>query len=79
MRALLDVNVLITILDADHVLHARARAWLRAHAAHGWASRPVTQNGCEPLGRFQKPERRANRSRWNAASPKVSSATRARL
>ena len=46
MRALLDVNVLIALLDADHVAHARARSWLEAEAAHGWASCPLTQNGC---------------------------------
>lgn len=46
MRALLDVNVLIALLDADHVAHARARSWLEAEAANGWASCPLTQNGC---------------------------------
>ena len=46
MRALLDVNVLIALLDADHVHHGRARQWLVAHAEQGWASCPITQNGC---------------------------------
>lgn len=46
MRALLDVNVLVAMLDADHVHHARARAWLEARASGGWASCPITQNGC---------------------------------
>jgi hypothetical protein len=46
MRALLDVNVLIALLDADHVHHARAVDWLRRNAASGWASCPITQNGC---------------------------------
>jgi uncharacterized protein len=46
MRALFDVNVLIALLDVDHVHHARARAWLGEHAADGWASCPITQNGC---------------------------------
>ena len=46
MRALLDVNVLIALLDADHVLHEPAIAWFSANAAHGWASSPITQNGC---------------------------------
>jgi toxin-antitoxin system PIN domain toxin len=46
MRALLDVNVLIALLDADHSLHARAAAWFADHAASGWASCPITQNGC---------------------------------
>lgn len=46
MRALLDVNVLIALLDADHSLHARATEWFAAHARIGWASCPITQNGC---------------------------------
>jgi toxin-antitoxin system PIN domain toxin len=46
MRALLDVNVLIALLDADHVLHQRATDWFAAHARSGWASCPLTQNGC---------------------------------
>jgi toxin-antitoxin system PIN domain toxin len=46
MRALLDVNVLIALLDADHSLHQRAMTWFAAHAATGWASCPITQNGC---------------------------------
>jgi toxin-antitoxin system PIN domain toxin len=45
MRALLDVNVLIALLDADHVDHGRARDWLVAEIADGWASCPITQNG----------------------------------
>lgn len=45
MRALLDVNVLIALLDADHVDHGRARAWLGAEIGFGWASCPITQNG----------------------------------
>lgn len=46
MRALLDVNVLIALLDSDHVHHARARAWLKENIRNGWASCPLTQNGC---------------------------------
>ena len=45
-RALLDVNVLIALLDADHVHHTRASAWLADHIAAGWASCAITQNGC---------------------------------
>ncbi len=45
MRALLDVNVLVALLDADHVDHLRARQWLSAEIRHGWASCAVTQNG----------------------------------
>ncbi|MDO4723848.1 MAG: PIN domain-containing protein [Comamonadaceae bacterium] len=46
MRALLDVNVLIALLDAAHVHHGRASSWLLAEIGHGWASCPLTQNGC---------------------------------
>ena len=46
MRALLDVNVLIALLDADHTSHGAAFGWFAPTAAHGWASCPVTQNGC---------------------------------
>jgi toxin-antitoxin system PIN domain toxin len=46
MRALLDVNVLVALLDADHIHHGMARDWLGANIADGWASCAVTQNGC---------------------------------
>lgn len=46
MRALLDVNVLIALLDAAHVHHALAHRWLAGELRHGWASCPITQNGC---------------------------------
>lgn len=46
MRSLLDVNVLIALLDADHSLHTPATAWFTRHARDGWASCPITQNGC---------------------------------
>ncbi|MGH9126787.1 MAG: TA system VapC family ribonuclease toxin [Acidimicrobiales bacterium] len=45
MRSLLDVNVLLALLDADHVDHERARDFLDQEIAHGWASCPITQNG----------------------------------
>ena len=46
MRALLDVNVLIALLDADHTLHRRANEWFADDARGGWASCPITENGC---------------------------------
>lgn len=46
MRALLDVNVLIALLDESHAHHAAARDWLSRNIKHGWASCPLTQNGC---------------------------------
>ena len=45
-RALLDMNVLVALLDLDHVHHTRARSWLQREASSGWASCPLTQNGC---------------------------------
>lgn len=44
-RALLDVNVLIALLDSDHVDHQRVRRWIDAEIGHGWASCAITQNG----------------------------------
>ena len=46
MRALLDINVLIALLDAAHIHHQRASQWLEQSLHHGWASCPLTQNGC---------------------------------
>jgi uncharacterized protein len=46
VRALLDVNVLIALLDSDHTSHGVAMNWFAQHAREGWASCPITQNGC---------------------------------
>ena len=46
MRALLDVNVLIALLDAAHIHHRLATTWLRQNIRLGWASCPLTQIGC---------------------------------
>jgi len=45
MRALLDVNVIIALLDPDHAFHERAHAWWAANRKRGWASCPLTENG----------------------------------
>lgn len=45
-RALLDVNVLLALHDAQHVHHRAAADWLATHARAGWATCPLTQNGC---------------------------------
>jgi toxin-antitoxin system PIN domain toxin len=45
VRALFDVNVLIALLDADHIGHSSAASWFAAHLEHGWASCPITENG----------------------------------
>ncbi len=39
MRALLDVNVLIALFDADHLFNDKAHVWLEAHAHLGIATR----------------------------------------
>ena len=45
MRALLDVNVLLALLDRDHIQHQPARSWVENEIRHGWASCAITQNG----------------------------------
>lgn len=45
MRALLDINVLIALLDEQHIHHHLAHAWLAQNIQAGWASCPITQNG----------------------------------
>lgn len=75
MRALLDVNVLIALLDGAHVHHAHAMAWLDKRIAHGWASCPLTQNGCIRImsqpgyPNARSPVEIASRLRDAAASP----------
>jgi hypothetical protein len=46
VRALLDVNVLIALLDSDHASHGAAMSWFAEHAREGWASCAITENGC---------------------------------
>ena len=46
MRALLDVNVLIALVDEYHVHHSTASDWLMSNLDQGWATCPITQNGC---------------------------------
>ena len=43
--ALLDINVLLALLDSDHMDHAAARTWLSSEIQHGWSSCALTQNG----------------------------------
>jgi uncharacterized protein len=45
VRALLDINVVIALLDTFHAFHDRAHAWWAANSIHGWASCPITENG----------------------------------
>jgi len=46
MKALFDVNVLIALFDPAHIHHHRAHSWLETHSKIGWATCPITQNGC---------------------------------
>ncbi|MGH8092975.1 MAG: TA system VapC family ribonuclease toxin [Chthoniobacterales bacterium] len=46
MIALLDINLLIALFDAAHVHHQTAHAWMAKNRALGWATCPITQNGC---------------------------------
>lgn len=46
MRALLDVNVLVALLDPEHSFHDRAHSfWKQLNKSDGWSSCPITQNG----------------------------------
>ena len=45
MRALLDINVIIALLDSGHVMHRAARDWMGRELEHGWATCPLTENG----------------------------------
>ena len=46
MRSLYDVNCLLALLDRHHAAHATVAGWFAANTEHGWASCPLTQNGC---------------------------------
>jgi toxin-antitoxin system PIN domain toxin len=43
--ALLDVNVLVALLDGDHLHHDAAHDWFADARAHGWATTPISENG----------------------------------
>lgn len=45
MRALLDVNILLALLDPDHLRHGDVRSWYAGAHGDGWASCPLSQNG----------------------------------
>ena len=44
MRCLPDVNILIALLDGNHVFHTRVHGWLAPHKG-GLATCAITQNG----------------------------------
>ena len=43
---LLDVNVLVALIDPAHQSHGAAHAWFKANQSYGWATCPITENGC---------------------------------
>ena len=43
--ALLDVNLLVSLFDPDHIHHEVAHDWFADNRAGGWATCPVTENG----------------------------------
>lgn len=45
MTVLLDVNVLIALIDPQHVANDIAHAWFEGVEAQGWATCPLTENG----------------------------------
>ena len=49
MRALLDVNVLLPLLDRLHVDHPVAVRWFAVKRSAGWASCPFTETACLQL------------------------------
>jgi uncharacterized protein len=46
MMALLDVNALIALVDTGHQFHQTVKTWMVTHVEKGWATCPLTQNGC---------------------------------
>lgn len=45
MRALLDTNFVIALIDANHVFHSWAHEWWAENSGFGWGSCPITENG----------------------------------
>ena len=46
MVALFNVNVLIALIDSAHKFHHTVKDWALENGSSGWASCPLTQNGC---------------------------------
>ena len=46
MISLLHVNILIALFDAAHQRHDDAHHWMELNRKNGWATCPITQNGC---------------------------------
>jgi toxin-antitoxin system PIN domain toxin len=43
---LLDVNVLLALMDPAHEFHSPAHLWFQQNRQYGWATCPITENGC---------------------------------
>ena len=67
MTNLLDVNVLISLLDANHQHHMATNRWF-AENNDPWASCPITQNG---YLRIVTQERYSNRISFKEAAKKL--------
>ncbi len=44
--SLLDVNVLVALMDPTHSHHEPAQRWFGLNRRRGWATCPITINGC---------------------------------
>jgi len=57
MTYLLDVNVLVALLDQEHIFHESAQSWFMTEGGDAWATCPITENGLiRILGRATYPE-----------------------
>src|SRR5665811_119142 len=45
MPFLIDVNVLIALLDRNHLHHVRAMGWFTVHDQRDWMTCPMVENG----------------------------------
>ncbi|HWF66471.1 MAG TPA: TA system VapC family ribonuclease toxin [Acidobacteriaceae bacterium] len=45
MTFLLDVNVLIALIDPNHIEHDSAHEWFAVQGRESWATCPLTENG----------------------------------
>jgi toxin-antitoxin system PIN domain toxin len=45
LRRLLDINLLISLCDPNHIDHQRVATWFEETGGKAWASCPITENG----------------------------------
>ncbi len=41
----LDVNVMIALVDQNHVHHQKAKSWFKQNQSNRWATCPLIENG----------------------------------